>query len=51
MDENQLDEFEAILDIPDNTMMDWIMGRSRPDGEGGRVLEALLEYDYPAVRP
>lgn len=46
MSEPQLDEFEGLLDIPDNTMLDWIYGRDRPDAQGG-VLLALLEFEYP----
>jgi antitoxin CptB len=32
-DERQLDEFEAVLDIPDQHTFDWIMGRGEPAPE------------------
>jgi antitoxin CptB len=30
MDSAQLDRFEALLDIPDPDLFDWILGRSAP---------------------
>lgn len=47
MDDGQLDEFEAILDVPDNIMLDWIMGRQTPEYPAGGVLEAILKFEYP----
>lgn len=46
MGPKELDEFERVLDIPDNTMLDWVYGRDRPDDESSGVLRALLEFDY-----
>lgn len=51
MDEGQLDEFEQILDIPDQLVMDWITGRSIPEEEAaGPLLCDLLQFDYASQR-
>ena len=51
MNESSLDEFEAILDVPDSIVLDWITGRSAPEpGEFGPVLKQLLAFDYAARR-
>lgn len=45
--ERQLDQFEAVLDIPDQHVFDWIMGRGRPaDGQRSEVLDLLLSFRY-----
>ena len=51
MNDLALDEFEAILDVPDNIVLDWITGRSSPGKqELGPVLKQLLSFDYAARR-
>ncbi len=48
-DTRQLDEFEAVLDIPDQHVFDWIMGRERPpEGLRSEVLDLLLSFRYCA---
>lgn len=42
-----LDEFEQILDVPDNTVLDWVLGRAKPPETQGPVLKALLEFNLP----
>jgi antitoxin CptB len=50
-DERQLDEFEAVLDIPDQHTFDWIMGRGEPPAElKSEVLDLLLSFRYLAPR-
>lgn len=47
LDDRQLDEFERILDIPDQLVLDWITGRAKPPEEyRGPLLCELLEFDY-----
>lgn len=51
MDARQLDEFEAVLDIPDQHVFDWIMGRGEPAAEQrSEVLDLLLSFAYAAPR-
>ncbi len=48
-DARQLDEFEAVLDIPDQHVFDWIMGREAPpQGLRSEVLDLLLSFRYSA---
>lgn len=50
-DERQLQEFEAVLDIPDQNVLDWIMGRSEPDEAlKSEVLDLLLSFRYAPTR-
>jgi antitoxin CptB len=50
-DERQLGEFEAVLDIPDQHVFDWIMGRGEPDAVvRSEVLDLLLSFRYVAPR-
>lgn len=43
----QLDEFEAVLDIPDQHVFDWIMGRGEPaQNLRSEVLDQLLSFRY-----
>jgi antitoxin CptB len=50
-DERQLGEFEAVLDIPDQHVFDWIMGRGEPDAAvRSEVLDLLLSFRYVAPR-
>lgn len=49
--ERQLQEFEAVLDIPDQHVFDWIMGRGEPAGaQRTEVLDLLLSFSYVAPR-
>ncbi len=51
MDARQLDEFETVLDIPDQHVFDWIMGRGEPAAEQrSEVLDLLLSFRYAAPR-
>jgi antitoxin CptB len=48
-DAGQLDQFEAVLDIPDQYVYDWIMGRGEPSQEQrSEVLDLLLSFRYSA---
>jgi len=48
-DSGQLDQFEAVLDIPDQYVFDWIMGRGEPPQEvRSEVLDLLLSFRYSA---
>ena len=50
-DARQLREFEAVLDIPDQHVFDWIMGRGSPEaGQRSEVLDLLLYFKYAAPR-
>lgn len=50
-DSRQLDQFEAVLDIPDQFVFDWIMGRGEPAPEQkSEVLDLLLSFRYAASR-
>jgi antitoxin CptB len=45
----QLDQFEAVLDIPDQFVFDWIMGRGAPnENQRSEVLDLLLSFRYSA---
>lgn len=47
----QLDEFEAVLDIPDQQVFDWIMGREQPpETLRSEVLDLVLAFRYAAPR-
>ncbi|MBI1359656.1 MAG: succinate dehydrogenase assembly factor 2 [Alphaproteobacteria bacterium] len=48
-DDEALEEFERILDIPDQQVYGWILGQSQPPGEArSRVLDLLLSFRYVA---
>ena len=50
-DARQLDEFEAVLDIPDQIVFDWIMERDKPSEDvRSEVLDLLLSFRYSAPR-
>lgn len=45
----QLGEFEAVLEIPDQHVFDWIMGRGAPEvSQRSEVLDLLLSFRYAA---
>ena len=47
LDAHQLDEFEAVLDIPDQHVFDWIMGRGEPPQKlRSEVLDLVLSFRY-----
>ncbi len=44
MEADALDEFEALLELPDQDLYAWIVGRdAAPDGVDGPVFRALSE--------
>lgn len=48
-DERQLSEFEHVLDIPDQHVFDWIMGRAEPPQDHrSEVLDLILSFRYSA---
>jgi antitoxin CptB len=47
-DHPQLDRFEALLDIPEPFIYDWLVGRGSPPTELRHdVMELLLAFEYP----
>ena len=51
LDARQLDEFEAVLNIPDQHVYDWIMGRGEPaQNQRSEVLDLLLSFRYAAPK-
>ena len=47
LDARQLDEFEAVLNIPDQHVHDWIMGRAEPPQNlRSEVLDLVLSFRY-----
>lgn len=51
LDARQLDEFEAVLDIPDQHVFDWIMERGQPpENLRSEVLDLLLSFRYSPPR-
>jgi antitoxin CptB len=45
--EEQLSQFERVLDIPDQHVFDWIMGRaSPPENHRSETLDLLLSFRY-----
>ena len=46
-DERQLGDFERVLDIPDQHVFDWIMGRAEPPlNHRSEVLDLMLSFRY-----
>ena len=51
MTPDELDEFERLLDMPDQDVYGWIIGREEePSNASGSVLEQLKAFDLPAHR-
>lgn len=49
MSDTELGEFEALLEIPDQHMLDWVMGRARPDDAiRTPMLDRVLSFRYVA---
>jgi len=47
--ESDLEEFERILDIPDQDVYSWITGQAAPpETARSRVLDLVLAFRYPA---
>jgi antitoxin CptB len=45
LDETELRELEAIVELPDNELLGWVMGQSPvPPEHRSKTLEALLRY-------
>src|SRR3546814_6656786 len=45
-DSSQLDRFEALLDVPEPVVYDWILGRSRPPADYDHdVMRLLLAFE------
>lgn len=50
-DAGQLDQFEAVLNLPDPEVHAWIVGRGQPPAEvRSEVLDLLLSFRYSAQR-
>lgn len=48
-DARDLDEYEAVLDTPDQTVLAWILGTEpAPVESRSRVLDLMLSFRYPA---
>ena len=48
-DARQLEQFEAVLNLPDQHVFDWIMGRAQPpENHRSEVLDLLLSFRYAA---
>jgi antitoxin CptB len=45
--DRQLDRFEALLDVPEPVVYDWILGRSRPPADYDHdVMKLLLAFRF-----
>lgn len=45
---DQLDRFEALLDVPEPVVYDWVLGRSHPPAEHDHdVTRLLLAFELP----
>src|SRR3546814_3056689 len=45
---DQLDRFEALLDVPEPVVYDWVLGRSDPPAEHDHdVTRLLLAFELP----
>ena len=43
----QLDRFEALLDVPEPVVYDWILGRSAPPADHDHdVMRLLLDFEF-----
>lgn len=44
---DQLDRFEALLDVPEPVVYDWLLGRSQPPADVDHdVMRLLLAFEY-----
>jgi len=47
MDAGQLDRFEALLELPEPLLYDWLLGRSAPPPEfDHKVTRLFLQFKY-----
>lgn len=45
MDEGELDQFEALMEAPDDKLWTWILGSAEPDPEfAGPMLERVIVF-------
>ncbi|MGB0922061.1 MAG: succinate dehydrogenase assembly factor 2 [Alphaproteobacteria bacterium] len=52
MNTTDLDDFEALLEVLDQDILDWIMGRTDvPENMKTPVLSALLAFDWEGAAP
>ena len=52
LSEDQLDRFEALLEVPEPVITDWVMGQESPPAEYDNDVTALLlgfKYSLPAL--
>lgn len=46
-DSSQLDRYEALLDVPEPVVYDWILGRSAPPADHDHdVTRLLLDFEF-----
>lgn len=45
----ELNEFARVLEVPDNTLLDWVLGRTPPPKDASQTLNALLAFEMPRV--
>lgn len=46
-DSSQLDRYEALLDVPEPVVYDWILGRSAPPADHDHdVMRLLLDFEF-----
>jgi antitoxin CptB len=51
-DDRQLERYEALLDVPDADLFDWIGGRTSPPPKfDGEVMRLLLAFRYDPRAP
>lgn len=52
MDEEETEEFRLLLEVPDQELYAWIIGRAEaPANYRGRVLEKMQAFDVAATMP
>lgn len=50
--EDQLARFEALLEVPEPVIYDWLLRRATPPAQMNHdVLQLLLKFPYPQTRP
>lgn len=49
MGPQELEEFAGVLEVPDNVLIDWILGRAAPPDDASGTLKALLSFEMPPV--
>jgi antitoxin CptB len=51
LDETSLERFEALLDLSDQDVYDWIVGRAAPPAEFYDLITHIRALTLPADRP